>query len=59
MSKLENLVNRLKGSPESNEGKLSALFPPEKIEAIKKEELRRFRMAQDKKWRNWLKAVLR
>ena len=33
------------------------MFPPERIKAIKRKELRRFREAQDKKWENWRKAV--
>jgi len=33
------------------------MFPPERIEAIKKKELRRFKAAQDKKWQNWRKSV--
>lgn len=37
--------------------RLEELFPPERIEAIKKKELRRYRQAQDKKWRNWIKSV--
>ena len=32
---------------------------PEKIEEIKRRELRRYREAQDKKWRNWAKAMSR
>lgn len=33
------------------------MFPPERIKAIKRKELRRFKEAQDKKWGNWRKAV--
>jgi len=33
------------------------MFPPERIEAIKRRELRRFKQAQDKKWQNWLESV--
>ena len=33
------------------------MFPPERIKAIKKKELRRFKAAQDRKWENWRKAV--
>ena len=33
------------------------MFPPERIERIKKKELRRFQEAQDRKWENWKKAV--
>ena len=32
---------------------------PEKIEEIKRRELRRYQEAQDKKWRNWAKAMSR
>lgn len=39
--------------------KLRALFSRERIEAIKRKEMRRFKQAQDKKWRNWLEAVSR
>ena len=62
---LEQLVAKLKGrvvsgsegvEPEVNP-KLREMFPPERVERIKKKELRRFREAQDKKWRNWLEEV--
>jgi len=36
---------------------LQQLFPPDKIERIKNKELRRYKLAQDKKWANWLEAV--
>ena len=59
MSKLESLVQRLRGSPENHERDLTKMFPPEKIETIKRRERRRFRETQDKKWRNWLNSVSR
>ena len=59
MSKLENLLERLRDSPENHERDLAEMFPPEKIETIKKRERRRFRETQDKKWRNWLNSVSR
>ena len=59
MSSLEQLLRRLRGLSGSREGSLAQTFPPEKIEEIKKRELRRFKMAQDKKWRNWLESVSR
>lgn len=36
---------------------LLKLFPPERLERIKKKELRKYEAAQDKKWRNYLEAV--
>lgn len=57
MTKLESLVERLRASPVSHERKLGELFPPEKIEAIKRRERRRFRASQDKKWANWLSSM--
>ena len=59
MSKLESLVQRLRGSRENHERDLTEMFPPEKIEAIKRRERRRFRETQDKKWANWLSSVSR
>ena len=59
MSKLESLVQRLRGSPGNHERDLAEMFPAEKIEAIKRRERRRFRETQDKKWRNWLSSVSR
>ena len=38
---------------------LQQLFPPDKIEGIKNKELRRYKLAQDKKWANWMEAVSR
>jgi hypothetical protein len=57
--KLEEFVNRLKGPEGKHEAELAKMFPPERIEQIKKKELRRYKVAQDKKWRNWLEAVSR
>lgn len=54
---LEEFISRLKESEKAHEVELAKRFPPERIEAIKKEELRRFKEAQDKKWKNWLEAV--
>ena len=42
------------GEPRS---RFDEMFAPERIEAIKKKELRRFKEAQDKKWENWRKSV--
>lgn len=36
---------------------LLRLFPPARLERIKRKELRKFEAAQDKKWRNYLEAV--
>jgi len=44
-------------SPRDVRADLQAMFPPERIEAIKRRELRRFKQAQDKKWQNWLESV--
>jgi len=57
MSKLENLLEKLRTSPESHEKDLAQMFPPEKIEAIKRRERWRFREAQDKKWTRWLNSM--
>lgn len=57
MDKLEVLIQRLKGSPVSQERELAEMFPLERIEEIKKRELRRFKNAQGKKWRNWLESM--
>jgi hypothetical protein len=58
-SSLEELLHRLRGSPESSDSRLAVAFPPEKIAEIKKRELKRFKAAQDKKWRNWTESVSR
>jgi len=57
--KLELLVRKLKGSPVRHERELTEMFPPGKIEVIKKRELRRFKDTQDKKWRRWFESVSR
>lgn len=36
---------------------LERLFPTDRIERIKKKELRRYQLAQDKKWENWIEAL--
>jgi hypothetical protein len=53
-SKLERLA---KLAQEKQSDALSDLFPPERIKRIKRRELNRYKEAQDKKWRNWLKKV--
>jgi len=45
------------GPPADVRADLQAMFPPERIEAIKRRELRRFKQAQDEKWQNWLESV--
>jgi predicted anti-sigma-YlaC factor YlaD len=54
---LEEFIARLKGSEKKHEVELAQMFPPERIEAIKRKELRRYKAAQDKKWENWLEGV--
>ena len=44
-------------APEPPKSRFDEMFPPERIAAIKKKELRRFIQAQDKKGENWPKAV--
>ena len=39
---LEQLLVRLKGETASSDSKLAQVFPPERIEKIKKQELKRF-----------------
>ena len=58
-TRLDRLIDRLKGSAVARERDLAGLFPPERIEEIKKRELKRFKEAQDRKWRNWLESVSR
>ncbi len=36
---------------------LLKMFPKERLERIKKKELRKYKAAQDKKWRNYLGSV--
>jgi len=57
--KLEEFVDRLKGSEGKHEAELAKMFPPERIEQIKKKELRRYKAAQDEKWRRWFESVSR
>jgi hypothetical protein len=56
---LEELIIKLRGSEPNHEAGVAKVFPPERIERIKKKELRRFRETQDKKWQNWLEGVSR
>jgi hypothetical protein len=56
-SGLEEFIARLKGSEKKHEIELARMFPPERIEQIKKKELRRYKATQDKKWENWLEGV--
>lgn len=62
-TRLRQLVRRGKGASSTSQtppsNSLTDIFPPEKIEEIKKRELRRFKASQDKKWRRWLDSVLR
>ena len=58
-SSLEQLLRKLQGAPVSSDNSLAEAFPPERIARIKKRELRRFREAQDKKWKNWIESVSR
>jgi len=59
MNALEEFIHKLRGSSKQHEVELAERFPPEKIEQIKRKELRRFREAQDKKWQNWFKGISR
>lgn len=36
---------------------LLQMFPPSRLARIKKKELRKYKAAQDKKWRNYLQRV--
>ena len=51
-NKLEEFMAKRK-----HEVELARMFPKERIEEIKRKELRRYKAAQDKKWENWLEAV--
>lgn len=42
--------------PEINP-ELLRMFPPERLERIKKKELRKYKAAQGKKWRNYMESV--
>lgn len=57
--KLEELITKLRGGPVRQDSSLPEWFPAEKVSEIKRRELRRFRDAQDKKWRNWIESVSR
>ena len=59
MSDLGDFIAKLRGSEEKQEADLARMFPPERIEQIKRRELRRFKAAQDKKWQSWLEQVSR
>ena len=59
MSNLEQLLRRLRGAQISGDNSLAEIFPPERIVEIKKRELRRFKVAQEKKWKKWLESVSR
>jgi hypothetical protein len=54
---LEEFIVRLQGLEEKNEVELDKMFEPGRIEQIKKKELYHYKLAQEKKWRNWLDAV--
>ena len=43
-------------NPEINQ-ELLKTFPPERIKRIQQKELRKYKAAQDKKWRKWLESV--
>lgn len=43
-------------NPEINP-ELLKMFPPERMEKIKRRELRRYKQAQEKKWKNWMESV--
>jgi len=58
----EDNTSQQHGSPSvGTEGEINPellrMFPPERIERIKKKELRKYKNAQDKKWRNYLDSV--
>jgi len=55
-NELERFVARLRNSDEVS---LAKMFPAERIEQIKKKELRRYKARQNERWENWLKAVSR
>ena len=38
---------------------LNQMFPPERIEAIKRKALRRYKAKQDLQWQRWLDSVSR
>ena len=38
---------------------LNQMFPPERIEVIKRKALKRYKDKQDEQWRRWLESVSR
>jgi len=38
---------------------LNQMFPPKRIEAIKRKALKRYKARQDEQWRRWLEGVSR
>jgi len=54
---LEEFMVRLQGLGQKKKVGLEKMFEPERIEQIKKRELSHYKLAQEKKWRNWLDAV--
>jgi len=56
---LEELIRKLGQDDRKRQAEVARMFPEERIERIKKKELRRFKEAQGKKWRNWLEGVSR
>jgi len=50
-------INPGEESDEDRVKRLLVMFPPERVAKIMEKELRRFKGAQAKKWRNWLLAV--
>ena len=54
---LERFVDRLRDLEKGNKMELTERFPLERIDQIKRRELHRYKLAQEKKWRNWLDAV--
>ncbi len=56
---LEEFIDSLKGSEKKHEVELAKMFPPERIQAIKRKELQKYRASQDEKWRRWFESVSR
>jgi len=56
---LEELITKLRGEPVRQATALPEWLSDEKLNEIKRRELRRFKDAQDKKWRNWIESVSR
>lgn len=59
MSDLDDFIKKMGKISVKKESDLAKMFPPDRIEQIKKKELRKFKQAQDKKWENWFEGVLR